>query len=168
MKCICCGKETNEFGLKVTLVGLRQLRLSFCIECVMRVDVFVDSIPLTVITDLNTAILKTPVPPFADLFYQYLATAHTKMSYDQFTYLLCTCCHQEDIKITLESIVRGRAVLLVFCERCVVEPNIFLDHTPLAVFTEHLQAALYVTPNFNHYLYREDRAITWDRFKIGD
>lgn len=165
MKCVCCDKETNEFGLKVTLDGLKQLHLIFCAECVNRVDIFVYSIPLTVITDQNTAMLKLPAPPFAEMFYQYLAVARTKMSYNQFVRLPCTCCHREDIKIVLESVVRGAAVLLVFCGRCAVKPNIFLDHTPLAVSNDHPTAALFVTPNFDHYLYREDKTVTWDRFK---
>jgi len=166
MKCIYCGKETNKgWGLKLSLTGLKRLHLSFCAECVLRIDIFVGSSPLTVITDQNTALLKTPVPSFVDLFYQYLMTARTKMSYDQFTRLPCTCCHQEDIKIALESVVRSRAVLLVFCQGCAVEPNIFLDHTPLAVLDDHPTAALFVTPNFSHYLYREDKMITWDSFK---
>lgn len=166
MKCIYCGEETNAgWGLKLSLTGLKQLYLSFCAECVLRIDIFVDVIPLTVITDQKTAMLKTPVPPFTDLFYQYLTTARTKMSYGQFVHLPCACCHQENIKIALESVVRGRAVLPVFCGGCAAKPNIFLDHTPLAVSNDHPTAALFVTPNFIHYLHREDKTITWDCFK---
>lgn len=80
----------------------------------------------------------------------------------------CVCCNKAGnmgIKVDIpidNTIVKW----LFFCNFCIDEPNIFLDHTPKDVFLGKVHPRT-VTPNFSRYLLAKattDQSPVWKKF----
>ncbi len=165
MICNVCNKEglNNLKSLEMSW-GSKQMRLYFCDDCIGRADLFRRATP----SELIAGDVKPP-PQLKDLFHQYLTLTHSRgvsgISYDVFVEQKCTICHVDGFNIAVETSIEGVQVLLRFCGKCAKKPNIFLDHTPLQVFREKPEAALYMTPNFGRYMAHNPTSIPWFEFK---
>lgn len=80
----------------------------------------------------------------------------------------CICCNKAGcIGIKLDVPIDNIVVNWVFfCNSCINEPNIFLDHTPKDVFQGKAHPRT-ITPNFSRYLLvraTTDRPPVWKKF----
>lgn len=80
----------------------------------------------------------------------------------------CVCCNvgyriEIEADIPIDNIT---VRCLIFCERCMSEPNIFVDHTPYDVSQGKAHPRT-LTPNFSRYLLIKattDQPLVWKKF----